>query len=238
MNTDLIGNTYVIGRADSNGVISMYLLKYDTNGNNLWTKQINGAIGASRRIVFDNVGNFYVTGRISGTTSIDFDPSPFGTANINPNGYILSFIAKYNPQGEYVWAKTIAQNGSACSQNETDLQIKDNSLFVTGLYNGPIVFNSTTNVSFDAPSGLGGFVAKYDLNGDNQFAGVFINNDPTAYGYSTSESITLDNEGNFYVTTYLEGSVDFDLSPISEYYLPVLIFPNIHQMVHFYGQNQ
>jgi hypothetical protein len=223
MNTDTNGNTYVIGRADSNGVISMYLLKYDTNGNNLWTKQINGAIGASRRIVFDNVGNFYVTGRISGTTSIDFDPSPFGTANINPNGYILSFIAKYNPQGDYVWAKTIAQTGSAGDQNETDIQIKDNSLYVTGLYNGTIVFNSTTNVSFNEPSGgLGGYVAKYDLNGDNQFAGVFINNDPNSYGFTLSESITLDNEGNFYVTTYLEGSVDFDLSPNSEYYLPAI----------------
>ena len=219
MSTDVNGNTYVIGRAEVEGILSIYMLKYDTNGNNLWTKQINGSGFMNRRIVFDNQGNFYVTGRIFGTTSIDFDPSPFGNVSINPNGLILSFIAKYNSQGEYVWAKTIAQTGSAGSQIENDIQIKDNSLYVTGYYSGTIIFNSTTNVSFDAPSGFAGFVAKYDLNGNNQFAGVFINIDPTLYGYSASESITLDNEGNYYVTTYFQGSVDFDLSPNSEYYL-------------------
>ena len=225
MGTDVNGNTYVIGRADVNGVFSMYMLKYDTNGNNLWTKQLNGSITASRRIVFDNVGNLYITGRISGTSPIDFDPSPFGTANINPSGsYILSYLAKYNPQGEYVWAKTIAQTGSVgVIQNEKDLQIKDNSLYVTGLLgSGTIVFNTTTNVSYDILS-LTGFVAKYDLNGNNQFAGVFINNDPNVNVNTSSESITIDNEGNFYVTTYFNGeSIDFDLSPNSVYYLTSL----------------
>ena len=221
MSTDTNGNTYIIGRADSNGVFSTYMLKYDPNGNNVWTKQINGTINATRRIVFDSQGNFYITGSLStGTSPIDFDPSPFGTANINPStSFILSYLAKYNPQGEYVWAKTIAQTGSASTQNVRDIQIKDNSLYVTGLYNGTIIFNSTTNVSFDAQFSLAGYVAKYDLNGNNQFAGVFINIDPAVNFTSSSESITLDNEGNFYVTTYLEGSVDFDLSPNSEYYL-------------------
>jgi hypothetical protein len=224
MNTDTNGNTYIIGRADSNGVFSMYMLKYDSNGNNLWTKQLNGSITASRRIVFDNVGNLYITGRISGTSPIDFDPSPFGTANINPSatGLSLSYLAKYNPQGEYVWAKTIAQTGSVgVIQIEKDLQIKDNSLYVTGLLgSGTIVFNTTTNVSYDILS-LTGFVAKYDLNGNNQFAGVFINNDQNVD--TSSESITIDNEGNFYVTTYFNGeSIDFDLSPNSVYYLTSL----------------
>jgi uncharacterized protein (DUF2249 family) len=226
MNTDTNGNTYIIGRADSNGVFSMYMLKYDSNGNNLWTKQLNGSITASRRIVFDNVGNLYITGRISGTSPIDFDPSPFGTANINPSasGLLLSYLAKYNPQGEYVWAKTIAQTGSVgVIQIEKDLQIKDNSLYVTGLLgSGTIVFNTTTNVSYDILS-LTGFVAKYDLNGNNQFAGVFINNDPNVNVNTSSESITIDNEGNFYVTTYFNGeSIDFDLSPNSVYYLTSL----------------
>jgi uncharacterized protein (DUF2249 family) len=221
MNTDVNGNTYIMGRATSNGITSLYMLKYDTNGNNLWTKQINGG-NVSRRIVFDNQGNFYVTGRISGTDTIDFDPSPFGTMNINPNGFILSFLAKYSPQGDYIWAKTTAQTGSESSQNETDLQINNNSLYVTGYFNGIIIFNSATNEASEALGGVNGFVAKYDLNGNYQFAGTFVNNDLNFPDYSDSQSVTVDNDGNFYVTTSFNGSIDFDLSPNSEYYLTSL----------------
>lgn len=222
MNTDVNGNTYIIGRATSNGITSMFMLKYDTNGNNLWTKQIIGNLGVSRRIVFDNQGNFYVTGRISGTATIDFDPSPFGTVNINPNGLILSFLAKYSPQGDYIWAKTLAQAGSDSQQNETDLQINNNSLYVTGFFNGIIIFNSATNEAFEAFGGGNGFVAKYDLNGNYQFAGTFVNNDLNFPDFSITESVTVDNDGNFYVTTVFSGSIDFDLSPNSEYYLTSL----------------
>lgn len=221
MNTDVNGNTYIIGRATSNGVSSLYMLKYDTNGNNLWTKQINGG-GASGRIVFDSQGNFYITGRISGTSTIDFDPSPFGTMNINPNGLILSFLAKYSSQGDYIWAKTLAQAGSNSQENETDLQIKNNSLYVTGFFTGIIIFNSSTNESFEALGGINGFVAKYDLNGNYQFAGTFVNNNLNFSDFSDTHSVTVDNDGNFYVTTRFNGSIDFDLSPNSEYYLTSL----------------
>ena len=221
MNTDVNGNTYIIGRATSNGVSSLYMLKYDTNGNNLWTKQINGG-DASGRIVFDSQGNFYITGRISGTSTIDFDPSPFGAMNINPNGLILSFLAKYSSQGDYIWAKTLVQAGSDSQQNETDLQINNNSLYVTGFFSGVIIFNSSTNEAFEALGGLNGFVAKYDLNGNYQFAGTFVNNNLNFSDFSDTHSVTVDNDGNFYVTTRFIGSIDFDLSPSSEYYLTSL----------------
>jgi uncharacterized protein (DUF2249 family) len=234
MNTDVNGNTYIIGRATSNGITSMFMLKYDTNGNNLWTKQIIGSINATRRIVFDSQGNFYITGSVfaipstSVRTPIDFDPSPFGTMNIYPEySYRLSFLAKYSPQGDYIWAKTIAQGNSSSSQFgtatssqwEQDLQIKDNSLFVSGYFSETIIFNATTNEAFEALGGINGFVAKYDLSGNYQFAGTFVNNDLNFPDISASESVTVDNDGNFYVTTYFQGSIDFDLSPNSEYYL-------------------
>ena len=222
MNTDVNGNTYIIGRATSNGITSMFMLKYDTNGNNLWTKQIIGSLNANRRIVFDSQGNFYVTGRIFGTATIDFDPSPFGTVNLIPYNYVSSFLAKYSPQGDYIWAKTLAQTGSFSDENEIDIQIKNNSLYISGLFAGTIIFNSATNESFDALGGVNGFVAKYDLNGNYQFAGIFVNNDINFSESSGTESVTVDNDGNFYVTTSFSGSIDFDLSPNSEYYLTSL----------------
>jgi hypothetical protein len=217
MNTDTNGNTYVIGRADANGVLSSFMLKYDSNGNNLWTKQINGAIYANRRIVFDSQGNYYVAGTISGATAIDFDPSPFGTNLLNPNNLQLVFIAKYSPQGEHIWAKTIAQSGSTSQQVLYDFQINNNSLYVTGYINGGgIIFSPTVsypNIDFN------GFVAKYDLSGNYDISAVFLSNDPNITGGSACSSIAFDNDNNFYVTTYYSGTIDFDVSPTSVYNL-------------------
>ena len=218
MNTDTNGNTYVIGRADANGVLSSFMLKYDSNGNNVWTKQINGAIYANRRIVFDSQGNFYLAGTISGATAIDFDPSPFGTNLLNPNNFQLVFIAKYSPQGEHIWAKTIAQSGSNFSyQLLYDFQINNNSLYVTGYMSGSgIVFSPT--VSYPNING-NGFVAKYDLSGNYDISGVFFGNDTSLSGESACASITFDNDNNFYVTSFYRGSINFDLSPTSVYNL-------------------
>jgi hypothetical protein len=95
-------------------------------------------------------------------------------------------------------------------------------LYVCGLFTGTIIFNSATNEPFEALGGINGLVAKYDLNGNYQFAGTFVNNDINFYVDSSSESVTVDNDGNFYVTTAFDGSIDFDLSPNSEYYLTSL----------------
>jgi hypothetical protein len=247
MNTDDNGNTYVVGRADVNGVLSMYMIKYDTNGNNLWTKQINGSINAYGNILFDSQGNFYVAGAISGTAAIDLDPSPFGTNLLNPNGNNLVYISKYSPQGDHIWAKTIAQNGSDSSQEIYDFQIKNNSLYVAGVIYGNITIFSPTvsypNINYN------GFVAKYDLNGNYEISGVFINSDPNTYSESNCMSITFDNDNNFYVSSFFRGSINFDLAPNSVYNLTslndgpgnfgkVMVFQNIHQTGLCYGPNQ
>ena len=212
MNTDTNGNTYVIGSADANGVLSSFLLKYDPNGNNVWTKQINGSINATRRIVFDALGNFYVSGTITGATAIDFDPSPFGTNLLNPNNRQVIYIAKYSPQGEHLWAKTLTQSGSDSYEYLYDFQIRNNSLYVVGRIFGNII-NFSPTVSYLNVSD-NGFAAQYDLSGNYQNSGVFLG-DETIYSSSTCTSIAFDNDDNYYLTTFFSGTIDFDLSPTS-----------------------
>lgn len=216
MGTDPSGNTYVFGTVNTNNVNSMYMLKYDTNGNNVWTKQIEGSLGVSRRVLFDAAGNFYLAGRMSGTDPIDFNPSPFGSFLLTPVG-IESFIAKYSPQGDLIWAKKIAAEGSDSQQNETDFQIHGANLYVTGFFVGTIIFDPATNQPFEAVNGINGFIAKYDLDGNHQFSGVYIGNDTTGAS-CPSYSVAVDAGGNFYVTTGIQGgTIDFDLSPDAEY---------------------
>ena len=213
MNTDVNGNTYVLGRADVNGVLSMYMLKYDSNGNNLWTKQINGSVAAFGKIVFDSQGNFYVTGSISGATAIDFDPSPFGTNLLNPSNLQKLYIAKYSPQGEHIWAKTVTQNDLDSNQYVYDFQIKNNSLYIAGLFLGSVI-TFTPTVSYSNVN-YNGFVAQFDLSGNYQNSAVFLSNNTTTGGSSACLSITVDNDDNFYVTTYFRGSINFDVSSTS-----------------------
>jgi hypothetical protein len=213
MNTDTNGNTYIAGSADANGVLSSFMLKYDSNGNNLWTKQINGTINATRRIVFDSQGNFYVAGTISGATAIDFDPSPFGTNLLNPNNRQVTYIAKYTPQGEHIWAKTVTQSGSDSYEYLYDFQIKNNSLYVAGNISGSVIIFSPT-VSYSNVND-NGFVAQFDLSGNYQNSGVFLGNDPNIFSYSVCTSITFDNDDNYYLNTFFSGPIDFDLSPTS-----------------------
>lgn len=223
MNTDVNGNTYIIGRANVNGVYSLFMLKYDTNGNNLWTKQINGAsISAKTGILFDNQGNFYMAGIISGSAAIDFDPSPFGTNLLIPDGGRSVYISKYSPQGDNIWAKNITQNGYYSTQEIYDFQLKNNSLYVVGYVygdgNSTFVFSPTVNFT---PINDSGFIAKFDLSGNFQNAGVFKNYDSSFsnFGESGCMSITIDNDDNFYVSSYFRGLTSFDLAPNSFYNL-------------------
>ena len=67
---DSQGNVFVTGQSDSDqsSVINDdYLtIKYDANGNLLWTKRFNGlgnAIDRAMKLVLDNAANVYITGR-------------------------------------------------------------------------------------------------------------------------------------------------------------------------------
>ncbi|HZF99744.1 MAG TPA: SBBP repeat-containing protein, partial [Chitinophagales bacterium] len=67
-----------------------------------WTQ--SSSFSEAYAIARDNAGNVYVAGSTQGV--IDFDPGPgtaflnFGSSGLIPN----TFIAKYNPNGAYLWA--------------------------------------------------------------------------------------------------------------------------------------
>jgi hypothetical protein len=86
-------------------------------------------------IAFDRTGNVYVTGYYN-SPSITFD-----TATLSNSGIEEVFLAKYDEQGKFLWAKTAAGNSIhlgyavACDSS--------GSVYVTGAYyNGQIIFDS------------------------------------------------------------------------------------------------
>jgi len=82
-----------------------FLVKYDSNGNLLWAKQAvpSRKIGTSttNSVAIDGMGYAYITGEFEDTISF----GGFKLAYSNFFGYTDVFLAKYDPNGNVIWAK-------------------------------------------------------------------------------------------------------------------------------------
>ena len=243
-NTDANGNTYIVGgffgtvdfdpSANSANMISssttvsdLFIAKYDSNGNYLWAKQISGSIGARKKLVFDASGNFYFSGTFSGTNPIDVDPSPSNVFNLTPNGLSSSnsYFIKFNPQGDFIWAKSINAENTGHFISITQFDIKDSSLYITGRFLGTADFNPSTtvinNLTTIIESSNETFFAKYDLNGDYQFA-IKFDNDPTTGFINKGSSFDIDSNGDIFLLSLFVYTVDFDASPTATFNLTAI----------------
>jgi hypothetical protein len=163
--------------------------------------KVMGTSGSSEtinRITTDALGNSYAVGTFSGT--VDFDPG-VGTATLTANagtgfGVNDAFVAKYDANGNYVWAFKIG-TGINFDDVVRDICV-DNSagmIYVTGNFSG-------FNVDFD-PS-----AATANLSGGSQ--AVFIAKYTTAGVYQSAAQILGNAVGNgikvFNNTVYITGS--------------------------------
>jgi hypothetical protein len=92
--------------AQTNGPGNMVVAKYDSSGAYLWSFNFGTFSTANLAGVgVDSTGNVYVSGVcFSGT---DFDPGPPEAIPFSYGGSELNFLAKYDANGNYVWARTM-----------------------------------------------------------------------------------------------------------------------------------
>jgi hypothetical protein len=166
---DAAGNVYICGDYEDtckfstgttlycSGVRDIFVAKYDPNGNFLWARKAGGS-GRDEALAIkcDAAGNCYVTGMFS-------DNCMFGSSNYNTTspGFLDGFLAKYDPNGNLVWVKTVGGSYDEVGWSVT----MDNSgmIYISGEFNATGNFGSTqiyTNGNADA------FVAKYDAAGN------------------------------------------------------------------------
>ncbi len=185
-NADLTGNT-----------CDIFIAKYDANGNILWAKSAGGTSpDYSYSVNADAGGNVYITGEFKSST-ITFGSTTLTNADPSGNTFDI-FIAKYDANGNVLWAKS-------ATGTSTDWSYSINSdtagnLFITGFFfSSTITFGSTTLTN----SGLQNiFIAKYDANGNvlwARSAGGGTNDDE-------SLSISADAGGNVFITGYFTSS--------------------------------
>lgn len=183
--TLILGNNTLVSAGDKD----IFIVKFDNNRNVLWAKRagtIYFDIGSS--IVCDSVGNAFIAGICTGNISFGNIYLPFiGGADI--------FMAKLDPNGNYVWA--IREGGGATdSGNELALDGLGH-LYLQGCFGSTAEFGNVSVTTYGMSTAPDIFTAKYDLNGNFLWIKKFGNlNDD--YG----ANIVADPFGNVYTTSY------------------------------------
>lgn len=154
---DNSGNLYIGGNSqgafvgtNSDGNSDIFLMKFDSSGNEIWRRQINNpGLENVREMVFDNSGNLWLCGYA--TQAFD------GNATFGNNDMILT---KYQSDGTKLFSR---QFGTAYSDScEAIAKDSSGNLFIAGNTAGDLVGtnNDVTNSTSDI------LLARIDLNGN------------------------------------------------------------------------
>jgi hypothetical protein len=220
------GNVYVTGTSTAqNGLGDCVTIKYDTDGNQQWAKTYDGPANGNdygNSVTVDGSGNVYVTGSSAGAKTgqdyltIKYDSSGQqlwastysspknnwdegrsvgldGSGNVYVTG-VLEYseggssddwgTIKYDSSGTEQWVRIY--NGPANIADEAwsiAVDVSGNS-YVVGYSHGPTSGSDLTSI-------------KYDTDGVQQWLQAY---DSPKHGTDSGFDITLDSQGNVYVT--------------------------------------
>ena len=155
----------------SAGDQDIFIAKFNLLGNFIWAKRAGGEYYFdSGKSIAVNDGNIYISGEFSGTANFN-TPSSFSTNTILSGGYSDIFIAKYDINGVFQWAK---RAGGSSGESNYDLAVNESEIYVVGVFSGTSNFNNPSapgsNEIVSDGSSQDVFLAKFDVNGIFQWA--------------------------------------------------------------------
>jgi hypothetical protein len=185
---------------------NIFFGKYNSIGNLVWAKSFSGCCDAVSALKVDASGNLIITGGFQGGP-VDFDPGA-GYAGLSAAYYGDIFLAKYDNDGNYVWAKSVY---GPYQSDWADAMALDNSgnIIIAGELGGAsaVDYDFGAGTYYLTGNGLyDGVIAKYDTDGNIIWAKNFGGS-----GLEQVYSICTDASGNVYATgLFGSASVDFD----------------------------
>jgi len=208
--TDNMGNYYVAGFFDETiffdaielntiGQDDIFLAKINHQGEVVWAV----SAGSTARdevfaIALDSDGNVYITGEYRNTIEFTIDD------DLESTGGTDIFIAKYDNDGEFLWAQSAGGFGN---DKGVSLAIDgDDNVYVGGDFAMEAHFSITESVT--ASGSIDYFIAKYSPAGVFQWvqsAGGDISSFANLFGISYYNN-------KLYVTGRYSGDIDFDES--------------------------
>ncbi|HNR20129.1 MAG TPA: T9SS type A sorting domain-containing protein [Bacteroidia bacterium] len=204
-----IDTSYLVPSGGSNGPFT-FIAKYDSSGSFIWAKCLNanpGQVEAEKLEV--NSTGVYIAGHFF--LNVDFDPSTSGTAILQSTGGWSGdediFLAKYDLNGNYVWAKSM---GGINEDKALDLAIDNNgNSYITGYFRDTADFDPGVGVAnLISEPFTDRFVSKYDINGNYLWAKDFSDNDSSGV---VINKIAIDQTLNqIYIIGFFGNTIDFD----------------------------
>lgn len=188
----VIGNDTTLSNAGSG---SMFLVKFDSNGNFLWALNSSGAGREwGRALGIDEENNVYLGGNF-----LDDNMTIADTTLINQGSYDM-FVTKYSPSGVRMWTRHTGGSGVELLRNLTVSPEYRNVYVIGDFTTSSITFDNTTFTNAN-PGERDNFVLKIDQNGILVWA---------RHIYGTAEEfgsfVAVDWQENCYVTGQFESN--------------------------------
>lgn len=239
--TDIDGNIYVAGGYSgimslddddipvitSNGTFDCFVAKFDSEGAPKWLVGFGDIEqDAIEAMSIDNEGNIYVMGYFTG--SLAFDPNNT-TYDLDSDGEQSSFIAKYDADGNIIWARQLTENTSPLYSPAFSKINANNELLILGSFQDSVRFagDPQQQTYYSNPSAEGGYLLKLDLNQEGAFISA-VSVGAVESGALSLNGLEIDEDNNVYIQSLLRGVVNFGSGAdeqqfSSDYYGPLLI---------------
>ncbi|MBD3638652.1 MAG: T9SS type A sorting domain-containing protein [Crocinitomicaceae bacterium] len=192
---------------NSLGSRDIFLQKYDTSGNYIWTKTFGGVFADDlASITTDLSGSLYLAGNFQG--SMDLDPGVgIYNALTTGNGDRDIFIVKLTQTGDFVWGHDFGNvNTDWPFSVKTD---QYGNVYTTGTFQGFVDFDPSPEFhSIVDQGGSDIYVNKLDSSGNFKWA-VAVGGSSVDEGFS----LEVSEYGEVFVTGHFWNSVDFDFGP-------------------------
>ena len=185
------------GALTSAGDSDVFLAKFSSAGNHLWSKRMGGTGGdRGLGIAIDPSGNVAVTGTFSATAS-------FGGGSLTSRGLRDIFIAEYSSSGAHLWSKGFG--GVSDDYGNSIAMDASGNVIATGNFNGTVDFGGGP---LDDVGAGNMFLAKFTP------AGAHTWSKRLGIGGNTALGVATDPTGNILMTGSIVGAADFGGGPL------------------------
>lgn len=189
----------------------IYISKLSSTGDFIWALQLSALVEFGNiEISVDKDDNVYLASELRDAT--DMDPGP-GVYMLTPFGAVDAFVAKYDTNGNLVWAKQFGGSQDTAPRSD-GLDIDDNNnVIICGNFYNAVDFDPGPNTfAMTASPNIQSFIVKLDSNGDFIWAKQF-GNSPLVNSSSNIADVKCDKLGNIYTVGDFSGDCDFDTGP-------------------------
>ncbi|MFL1012815.1 T9SS type B sorting domain-containing protein [Flavisericum labens] len=200
--TGAFNGNVVFGAGETNGTalsgnrLDMFLSKYDANGDLIWVQKAGGDKGdRGENLDLDSSGNIYITGNFfDDITFAESEPNEIKLIRHN----VQAFIAKYDTNGQFIWAKSPYYYSDDTSNVSGDIKVlNDNRIVYTGAYGTYGNTYLTNCIELEGEDQYDAILIQFDSNG-NYIWNTTIN----SAGGDRGLALDVDQIGNSYVTGY------------------------------------